>query len=509
MHGAHRKPSNWNTPNTRHIINMALAPHWIFIIIFLTCSIFTAISSPIGVGMDEPSHVSRVIQLSEGNIWAEPVQGTQEKNKQLYGGLIDKALYRDLSDNTVEFYQSQNRFKRYDFPIWKNKDIRGNESFSNKTAEAVFSNSALYSPITYMPHIIGAAIGKLLTNNITVFVLILRLSGILFLSLVIFFCIEKIPIGKWALTTIALLPGNISVNAFVTGDTVLFAATTSFITALLYAIKRAGRVSKANWIILALSCFTIGLAKMTYLPIVLLLFLLVAPADDCKKQTAITVCAIILFSFLSFLVWYLSVHNINSGIMYGRETDTSVQIHFILMHPLQYSSMLIRELFKHNYFTFGYSGIFSELRRTTVPTSGWVSVLALIASLVAFSKSERHVLPMIYKYRRLISLSFVLILGTVFLLIETSLFLQFTPVGSDVIEGVQTRYFLPVLLMLTLLLIMLIEIGHEQVEQSGLSNVRPGEAVFEVPKTPAVFCLLMQLVSAVLYVFTVATSIFM
>ncbi|MBT1171735.1 DUF2142 domain-containing protein [Bifidobacterium sp. SO4] len=499
MHGAHGR-SRQIAHNLREFVHIMLAPQWVFVIIFLICSIFTAVASPVGIGMDEPSHISRIMQLSEGHLLSEPVKGIQkDERKQLWGGEVDEALITDLMANTREFYLPEHVNDRYAFPAWNDARIRGNEDFSGKKVESVFSNSALYSPVTYLPHIIAAELGKIVTKNITVFVLILRLAGILFLSVVIFLCIKYIPIGKWALTVISLLPGTISVNAFVSGDTVLFAAITSFATALLLALSRKGHISRTNRIVLMLSCFTIGLAKMAYLPIILLLLLLIPIVREARIRTVIGVSSIILVSVLSFAIWYLLVRHINSGIMYGRNTDPSVQVGFILAHPLQYADMLIHELFRHNYFMLGYSGIFSELGRTTVPTSGWISVLALIAAPMALDKNERNSLQVLSKYRRLICVAFTGVLGMILVLVETSVFLQFTTAGANEISGIQPRYFMPLLILVMIMLILVLESGEMEPQQSD----RRERAI------PGIFCISLQLLSAALYLVTVVSSIFM
>lgn len=430
----------------------SLRPEWVFLVLFLITSIFTAISIPVGAGYDEPSHIARSIQLSQGQLLPNSISepNTPELQK-LYGGPIDTALSQTMQENMQRFHTTQDR---YTFPVWSDPETGGNTTFSGQTSNFTFSNTVVYSPITYFPQILAVWVGTLVTNNITIFILIIRLFGILFLAGTIFCCIYYIPIGKWFLTTIALLPGCIAVNACVSADITTFAVTTAFITSLLCALySKQAYISKLNWAALSISGISLGLVKITYLPLLCLIFLLVIKRSDQRRQTIVKAGLIFTIGTILFLIWYLLVHHVNTGFMYGRATDSNAQIAFILQHPTEYAGMLITEFFKHNYFMFGYSGLISY-RQTTMPSSGWVTAIALICATLASIAQESRAQETLRQYRKHIFASFYATSIIIFLLIETADYLQFTEVGAPAIDGVQERYFLPLLMLILLPLLL-------------------------------------------------------
>ena len=450
------------------LVERVFRPEWVFLMLFLITSIFTAISIPVGAGLDEPSHIARSIQLSQGQILPNSISSPNTPELQtLYGGPIDTALSQTMQNNMQRFHAAQDR---YPFPVWSDPATGEKTTFSGQTSDFTFSNTVVYSPITYFPQILAVWIGTLVTNNVTVFILIMRLFGILFLAITLFYCIHYIPIGKWLLTTISLLPGCIAVNACVSADITTFAVTTIFITSLMCAMcSEQPYITKLNWAALTISGISLGLVKITYLPLLCLIFLLVLKRNDQQRRTTVKAGLIFAVGTLLFSIWYLLVHHVNTGFMYGRATDTGAQIAFILQHPVEYAGMLITEFFKHNYFMFGYSGLISH-RQTTMPTSGWITAMALICAALASITQESKALEALRQYRKHIFASFYAISLIIFLLIETADYLQFTEVGAPAIDGVQERYFLP-LLMLILLPSLLI-VNNTKL-QSGPDSTNP------------------------------------
>lgn len=52
-----------------------------------------------------------------------------------------------------------------------------------------FSNTAVNSPIVYIPYVIGCCVGKLCTNNAYAIILVMRMFGSLCYSIIVFLCI--------------------------------------------------------------------------------------------------------------------------------------------------------------------------------------------------------------------------------------------------------------------------------------------------------------------------------
>lgn len=428
---------------------------------------------------------------------SEPVGDIKDDpDEQLWGGAIDGSAHPFMMENTHEFYATNDK---YAFPLWNDQRLHADTLFSGEMAETAFSNTAAYSPVTYLQFIPASIIGMMATNNLTVYILILRFANIVFLAVVMFLCIRRIPVGKWALSAIPLFPGSIAVNSCVTGDTMAFASTTAFVTALLLALRDPSRISRSVWTTLAVSGMAVGLTKMAYLPVVLLpLALIPAAPPRNRKGTAIASVGIVAASSLAFLGWYMLIRRINIGILHSRKTSPSEQIAYIMQHPLRYAGMLAKDALRQDYIMLGQNGLFDMENRIGLHTSGWITVLLLLAALMARSGREVRELCALRRHGLLVRTAFALAFLSCFLLIETADYLQFTPVGAPEIEGVQSRYFLPLLIIVIVILLLAIFGGEDAQTPTDEGRYRSLARVVA----------LLQTASSAVYVLTVVLTVF-
>lgn len=440
----------------------ACKPEWVFLIITLLVGSCFAILVPAGGGADEPNHIARVESLARGNIVADRIPdrtgytsplNEEKKDAWLYGGVVDSAFMDVAWSNMYSFHGPKNGGGQtiYNFPTWDTPEVISNATIGESEQVEAFSNTAVNSPIVYIPYVIGYYVGKIFTNNAYAIILVMRMFGLLCYSIIIFVCIRYIPIGKWVIATVSLIPAVYVFMSCVTADTMTFVMCIAFIAVVLHCSILNRELKRKEWILLSLVTVGMALVKLSYLPVLMLLALIpLANTAMRKRSMMLRGIALACVSCIIFLCWYLVISHINTGAMFNVGASPTLQKEIIFNNPFQFMKLLFKQFAEQNYFSFGIFGTLDL--HTHNGYSGWCGVLAICLSLLIQDEREKQVAVSVRDRMcaiALLLLSFI----AVFILVETALYLQFSAVGANSIAGVQTRYFLPVLPMLLLPLI--------------------------------------------------------
>jgi hypothetical protein len=189
--------------------------------------------------------------------------------------------------------------------------------------------------------------------------------------------------------------------------------------------------------------FLLFLAKLNITSLILLLFLLVTPSQFAEKRLYIFLLAIIAVLFLIEAVGWNWIGSTNLDSLLLEEANPRKQILYILGYPLTFLLTAVKDI--------GSNGL--------LYVQGWingygyyywtppqiVSVLFLL-SLATVIVMDSTVEQVSKKYRVIFLVMFV----AGYLATILSLYISFTPVGSDQVFGVQGRYFVPLALPLVL-----------------------------------------------------------
>lgn len=274
---------------------------------------------------------------------------------------------------------------------------------------------------------------------------------------------------KVLITVAALLPTLIFQSCMLTYDGIIFAALTLG-TVMCLNMRQNERWKRKT----ILSAFGLSLllflwaclAKPVYLPFILfLLFPLKNMLSWCsaeRKKTIKTIVIIIgaagILAVAGIAIWIIT--GILGGNLFvaadlrGGTSDVGAQLESILRHPLSFLKMLLEEMLTmDNFRNFGDPSLnrylvsnlmFLNLYVFGTLKDAWsLILLPLLAMVFLAEPMERDTAVKKMKSVRIVSL---LTFFSSAALIWLSMYLFFTPVGSSGIEGVQARYFLPLLL---------------------------------------------------------------
>ena len=361
---------------------------------------------------DESIHFTRAELMSEGHMYPEAT---------------DKGFY--VNDYYFNMNQAQNgtTVLNHDF----NNPITDHKGYWEYTTDSPF-----YS---YILSALGILLAKILNLTEIWALYFARIANLLLYGVVSYFMIKTIPKFKLPLLIIATIPLCLSQASSPSYDA--FILTFSLVIITYFVKMYCEEINEKNLAIFFISILLISLIKPPY---ILLSFLtLVLPFKDRKYKKYSLIISIILIA-----ITILSVSSIFTSLFVQAAPASTVsragQLQSIMSNPLIIIDLAknmivsIPDLFimKSNYFHY-----------TDFEGYKFFNILYIIAFL-AFSLFYKLDINLDKNKRIILSIIFLII----YIGIYGILYLQWTPVGSNVILGVQTRYFLPIIFMVPLII---------------------------------------------------------
>ncbi len=396
----------------------------IFLGFALGFGLFFVFANPPFQAADEGAHAYRSFQSSQGESTQAPIPVSVDK--------VIRQFWR-LSFNPHNKTSFREVWGAFKIPIDENQRGR--------------SGSVSTSPIPHIPQAAGIFLGRRLGLPPLALLYIGRIFNLLAWTAMIFLAIRRLPTFKWVFFFLALSPmslyqaSSLSYDAFTNGTTFLLIATL-----LKHAFARDSRIS--NWQILELALIgaLASLAKTIYFPLVLLYFWI--PVARLGSRWRYISAFLIVFAVSLGVDLYLNMpRGLSAHVAKGTAGAASAGGGVTIFHQAWDFLLLVGKTFKvyHPFYLETYIGRLGWLD-TGLPYG--LRLFYLLGLLVLARLDFR---PEIHfgLWRKFLSL-------TVFLGIFLPLFFVFwltwTPAGSGQIEGIQGRYFIPIVPLLFLLL---------------------------------------------------------
>ena len=480
----------------RGVMPALLAPHRLFLVIWLVAASVIAIFTPLGAGFDEPAHLARVSQVAHGVILPQEVSFDEISPTAsvvpptdaytLYGGTEDEALQEFARAGNMSFQTGDLASEPYAFPWWTDARFQLDVEFGESDVTWAFPNTSINIPVVYLPYVVGFLLGSL-TGNMALIGIVTRLCGVVFFGFCVSLAIRRIPVGKWLLAAVALSPLSLLDHSFVTADMMTFSAIAVFLASVLRLLD-PNEASDLDWALAGVSGCVVAVAKLTYLPFGLLLFLVPALRADARDRTTWTRIAIICAAALGlFFLWYLQIRDVNTGAMWSDEVDPQAQTAFVLSVPMRYLGIYVKQLLSVDCLTLG--------AHFSIAYPTWLTALGYVASLAADVGGALRWAAGLGRRRALVSLFLAVVWLIVGFLIVLALYLQFTPVGALEVDGVQNRYFLPLVTPLLIALGLVLCPARQTVALTS-----PGRDVFRHKPAACMLCVMALVLLAGLFV---------
>lgn len=384
-------------------------------------------------------------QIACGKSWDEQIH--YDYTYGLANKYFTEAAY-ELSDNDLQFVK--NAFSYFNTDEEKKAFIEHLNNV-NKQATTYKTNVKFgFNKVSYLP----ASLVFLLGNTLKLPFNLMYISA-LFINLfvyvgIVFLAIKKTPIGKYLMLVIGLIPTTLFMACSFSYDPPITAFVLLGLAYYLYEMKnKETKLDMSSALIMATS-FTLGTMSKPVYAFLLLLFLTLPKSKfkSSKKKNQFLLMTFIILLMTLFLIIMPVLAHVDVSDARGGDTNATLQVLTILKSPISFVrvffdnaglSFLSKFISPSTLLSFGY---FNQISENS--TNIYYLFLALLFGSV-FIKNENLLDK---KSKIILGILIFLSIGCIW----GSLYVSFTPVGSTTINGVQNRYFIPLIMPLLLLL---------------------------------------------------------
>jgi uncharacterized membrane protein len=407
------------------------SPEWVYIVIALIFGTLYMLATPPFMGFDEHAHFLRAYQVAEGRILAE-----RQQQPPRSGGVLPASLHRFVQE------------------LWPNATIQGQQTIEQVLATTRlplepeqrqfidFRGAALYTPVPYLGHALGIALGQVVAPTPLGIFMLGRLFGLLSAAALTFGAIRLIPFGKWVLFLVALTPTAVFQMGAFSADGLTNSIAFLWIALLLaYACApHYSQLTPRHLAVLVLVSVLLTLSKQPYF--VLLLLYLIIPVQRLGGYRAywLTFIGLGALNLVLLSLWTLLVQMyIYVPRMPGNPSIVPRdQVVFILNHPWQFVLAQATNISMYNGFTL--RQLLGQMGYHALLWLPLTIIHALLLTGVALLDGHAQIQPTL-RQRLVLLLPFVL--GWVG--IHAIAYIGWNAVGAPFIERVQPRYLLPLL----------------------------------------------------------------
>ena len=320
------------------------------------------------------------------------------------------------------------------------------------------------TPLAYVPQALGFTLARILGLNSIALLYLGRFFNLLLFAAVGALTIKRLPFGKNVFFGVSILPMSLHLAASLSYDVVILAFTGYFTAVCLDLAYKAETVKVPDVIALAVVMAVMGPCKMVYGAIAG--FCLLIPVKKFGNWGKWTVsAAAVLGSFLAAM----AVVNLRTVAMYTQESDSYVawaEEAGYSFAELIHQPVRVLQLFYNTVAWQGeslYSGMLGESlgNRDAVLNTPYVVILMLTACLVllALKKPGEEIFM---KIKERLWIWFICLV--IFAALMFSMLLAWTPKSSNMVQGVQGRYMLP------LLPVFLLTLKNQKVVRTGTDD---------------------------------------
>jgi len=421
---------------------MVIKPEWVFLILGLIFGLYFVFINPPWQSNDEDRHFVHSYFISQGYILGE-----QGDNK--IGGVIPVSIVEvPQKFQGIRFSEttkiSKSKLKEFE-EIPLNPDNR----------QFMHNYEYNYNPVGFIPASIGILLGKIINSNPVWLNYFGRIGGLAFYLFILFFAIKSIPVFKNVLMLYGLTPMPLYQGSSVTYDVLSISLTFLFFALVLkYSFDEKSFVTWRELTFIVLILIVLRFSKDGY-PLIPFLFFLI-PSKKIRINIKSLYIYALMFGFCLILYWLPGWTWSKIFAAQGYQLKTSMALHKDLMKDqsmniafqLNNPGNIISNIFGNinNFRQEWTGGTIGRFGYSYTLLPNWFFFIhGLLLIAVAFLDSRKEIV--IRFYQKVII--FIVGFGSVFGIILMSYFIS--PVGANMIFGLQGRYFIhaiPIVLFL-------------------------------------------------------------
>ena len=387
-------------------------------VIFTVGCIFL-LTFPEGMIPDEKNHFLRAFSLAFGNFQAEKFSDIS------VGGILPKAVQDFTNPGAI-------------------LDFNDCEAFD-------FKNTSLYSPICYLPQIIGIRVALLFTSHIHTVFMTARWFGFICAFILYMLALYFMPIGRRFMIVIMMLPMAMQEMVGVTSDSMTNAFSFLFVALVLRVIADNRKISVGKLVAITILGTFIGMCKLVYIPLWIIMLLI--PYELIKEGNETGDAAVVKKDALKTKLKYAAMFGIpfvfcivtnsilgKNLVPVGENVDAKAQIIYVLTHIPTMIMVVIRTIVNSTFQWFHeMTGDF--LGGLNIRTLSAVTMILLLLIYISARDMKLTKEFATTKAKWIFGMTFF----TGFFMILGTLYVSWTTVGYYIIRGIQGRYFIAML----------------------------------------------------------------
>lgn len=402
---------------------------------------------PMYRGHDEHAHFFRAYEISKG-IFNTKIKEEKESITEIPKAFVEAMIYEE--DKTDTRYMNEGYYRDVIDTM--------NEQITDENVDINGSYMAVYSMVPYIPQALAIKVVSSFTNRVLIIFYAARLANLIVAIAILYIAFKIIPYGKKIIFLICMIPTVLCQISSMSPDAMTFTSSILLIAYVLKIINDNKKLEKKNIAILAILGVIVGLCKITYIPLVFITLLIPKELYNDKKSKIISLLLIILLPVIMNIIW-LGIANEHLALIDNNKSD--VQKSYILSHPIEYFRTCAYTLYSKWGEYIG--GLFGQnLEHINVVKVGDMNThmfLILFILVILFDDSIKG------KFNNFGKIVFSAVLIIILALIWTSLYMQWSGYKWFFVDGIQGRYFIPLLLPLCLLL------GQNNIAKSSKINL--------------------------------------
>lgn len=410
-----------------------ISPETAFLIIGLIYGIGFLFATPAFQVPDEYEHFYRAVYVSEGHIVPEKLGDKSGVYVPESIGKTSLIIHEEWSSFIKDRENKLNLTPLLYIPL-KSKYM----VFEDISRIAVVT----YSPVPYIVSGFAISLGKFFNLSPIILMYLGRLANLLMWLILTYSAIKIIPVHKWVLFMLSFIPLTLFEAASISADSFMLGLSFLIIAIFLkYAFGSKKRLIVKDIYIIFVVLLLLALSKQVYF--VLLFLVLLIPPLKFGNMKKMMITTALLFISISLIIgsWSLLVKDLYVPIV--PQISIHGQIFYILGDPLRFPYVILNTFLQ---FGLSYQLLFVGNFILDIPLPVWwigIYILSIFpVALLDTCEIE------ISRRQKLIS---TIVFLLVFLLLCAFVYVSWTPVGQNTIDGIQGRYFIPIMPLLFIL----------------------------------------------------------
>ena len=305
----------------------------------------------------------------------------------------------------------------------------------------------------HLPGAIGITIARLLKLNKSMLLMLGRLMGLLFYSFCVFWAVKKMPFGKMVLFVVSMFPMTLEEASSFGYDLVVNGLVFFVIAYILNLIYEKQMVSLNDIVMVSISLFLLAPCKAIYIFIAGLWILIPKEKfqqNKMKKEKCKLITIFIVFTSTllpNILVNMRKVSGIssNSGLV-SWAGERGYGMGDVLQNIPYSIYVFVNTLIKNTEYYIN-TLIGSRLGWLEITISQFIITGFLIILVLEFFREKEH-----YVIKTKERVCYGVIASLISLAVLAAMWLAWTPISYATVQGVQGRYFLPMVPLLYLMM---------------------------------------------------------